>query len=139
VEVQYDVYINVGLGTGTREQQLTMLSMILQKQEQLLGTPLGQSLVGIEQYRSVLGRFIESAGFADSAEFFREVSPEQLEQMQQQTGAQTDPQTQALMAQVQAQIQSEQAKAQADIQLQQQKAQADIANSRGRRRLRLSS
>jgi hypothetical protein len=30
---QYDVYINVGLGTGTREQQLTMLSMILQKQE----------------------------------------------------------------------------------------------------------
>jgi hypothetical protein len=32
---QYDVYINVGLGTGTREQQLTMLSMILQKQEAL--------------------------------------------------------------------------------------------------------
>jgi hypothetical protein len=63
---QYDVYINVGLGTGTREQQLTMLSMILQKQEALLGTPIGQALVGIEQYRSVLGRFIESAGFADS-------------------------------------------------------------------------
>jgi hypothetical protein len=40
---QYDVYINVGLGTGTREQQLTMLSMILQKQEALLGTPIGQA------------------------------------------------------------------------------------------------
>ena len=124
---QYDVYINVGLGTGTREQQLAMLSMILQKQEQLLGTPgIGQALVGIEQYRAVLGRFIESAGFADSAEFFREVSPEQLQQMQQQAGAQADPQAQALMAQVQAQIQAEQARAQADIQLQQQKAQADI-------------
>jgi hypothetical protein len=128
---QYDIYINVGLGTGTREQQLAMLSMILQKQEALLGTPgIGQALVGIEQYRSVLGRFIESAGFADSAEFFREISPEQLQQMQQQTGAQTDPQTQALMAQVQAQIQSEQAKAQADIQLAQAKAQADIALQR---------
>jgi len=128
---QYDIYINVGLGTGTREQQLAMLSMILQKQEALLGTPgIGQALVGIEQYRSVLGRFIESAGFADSAEFFREISPEQLQQMQQQAGAQTDPQAQALMAQVQANIQAEQAKAQADIQLQQQKAQADIALQR---------
>ena len=123
---QYDVHINVGLGTGTREQQLTMLSMILQKQEQLLGTPLGQTLVGIEQYRSVLGRFIESAGFADSSEFFREVSPEQLQQMQQQNAPQTDPQTQALMAQMQAQIQADQARAQSDIQVQQAKAQADI-------------
>ena len=128
---QYDIYINVGLGTGTREQQLAMLSMVLQKQEQLLGTPgIGQALVGIEQYRSVLGRFIESAGFADSAEFFREVSPEQLQQMQQQAGAQADPQAQALMAQVQAQIQAAQAKLQADIQLEQAKAQADIALQR---------
>jgi hypothetical protein len=123
---QYDVYINVGLGTGTREQQLTMLSMILQKQEQLLGTPIGQTLVGIEQYRSVLGRFIESAGFADSAEFFREVTPEQLQQMQQQNAPQADPQTQAIMAQMQAQIQADQARAQSDIQVQQAKAQADI-------------
>jgi hypothetical protein len=128
---QYDVYINVGLGTGSREQQLAMLSMVLQKQEQLLGTPgIGQALVGIEQYRSVLGRFVESAGFADSAEFFREVSPEQLQQMQQQAGAQGDPQAQAMMAQVQAQIQAAQAKLQADIQLEQQKAQADIALQR---------
>jgi hypothetical protein len=123
---QYDIHINVGLGTGTREQQLTMLSMILQKQEALLGTPLGQTLVGIEQYRSVLGRFIESAGFADSSEFFREVSPEQLQQMQQQNALQTDPQTQAIMAQMQAQIQADQARAQSDIQVQQAKAQADI-------------
>jgi hypothetical protein len=128
---QYDIYINVGLGTGTREQQLTMLSMILQKQEQLLGTPgIGQALVGIEQYRSALGRFVESAGFASADEFFREVSPEQLQQMQQQAGAQGNPQAEMLMAQVQAQIQSEQAKAQADIQLAQQKAQADIALQR---------
>jgi hypothetical protein len=96
----------------------------------LLGTPIGQALVGIEQYRSVLGRFIESAGFADSAEFFREVSPEQLQQMQQQNAPQTDPQAQALMAQVQAQIQSEQARAQSEIAIQQQKAQADIALQR---------
>jgi hypothetical protein len=128
---QYDVYINVGLGTGTREQQLTMLSMILQKQEQLLGTPgIGQALVGIEQYRSALGRFVESAGFNSADEFFREITPEQLQQIQQQAGAQGNPQAEMMMAQVQAQIQSEQAKAQADIQLQQQKAQADIALQR---------
>jgi len=124
---QYDVYINVGLGTGTREQQLTMLSMILQKQEQLLGTPgIGQALVGIEQYRSALGRFVESAGFNSADEFFREITPEQLQQIQQQAGAQGNPQAEMMMAQVQAQIQSEQARAQSEIAIQQQKAQADI-------------
>jgi hypothetical protein len=63
------------------------------------------------------------------AEFFREVSPEQLQQMQQQNAPQTDPQAQALIAQVQAQIQSDQARAQSEIAIQQQKAQADIATT----------
>ena len=130
---QYDVRINVGLGTGTREQQLAMLAMVLQKQEQLLGSgALGQALVGVSQYRSALGRFVEAAGFVDSAEFFRELPPEAEQAMAAQAGQQQqpDPATQALMAQTQAQVQASQAKAQADIQVQQMKAQAEIQLAR---------
>ena len=123
----YDVTVNVGLGTGNRQEQMAMLAMVLQKQEQLLGTGIGQTLVGLTQYRSTLGRFIESAGFRDSNEFFREVTPEIEQalaaQAQQQ---QPDPNMQAMMAQLQAQIQADQARAQNEIQISQAKAQADI-------------
>jgi hypothetical protein len=131
-KTQYDVRVNVGLGTGTREQQLSMLAMVLQKQEQLLGSgALGQALVGASQYRSTLGRFVEAAGFVDSAEFFRELPPEAEQAMAAQAEQPPqDPATQAIIAQTQAQVQAAQAKAQADIQVQQMKAQADIELAR---------
>jgi F0F1-type ATP synthase membrane subunit b/b' len=129
---QYDVSINVGLGTGNRQEQMAMLAMVLQKQEQIIGTQgVSGPLVGLSQYRSTLGRFIESAGFKDSTEFFREVTPEIEQQIAQASSQpQQDPNMQAIMAQVQAQIQADQARAQSDIQVQQAKAEADIALQR---------
>jgi hypothetical protein len=127
-KTQYDIQINVGLGTGTREQQLAMLAMVLQKQEQLIGQQgVSGPLVGLSQYRSTLGRFVEAAGFVDSAEFFREITPEVEQQVAQAASQpQASPEAQAIMAQMEAQMQAAQAKAQADIQVQQMKAQADI-------------
>ena len=129
---EYDVSVNVGLGTGNRQEQMAMLAMVLQKQEQILGTQgVSGPLVGLSQYRSTLGRFIESAGFKDSSEFFREISPEIEQQMAQAASQQPqDPNAQLLAQQVQAQIQADQARAQSDIQVQQAKAQADIALQR---------
>ena len=126
---QYDVTVNVGLGTGNRQEQAAMLGMILQKQEQILGQyGPANPLVSIGQYRSTLGRFIEAAGFKDSNRFFREITPEldaQLSQpAPQQQGA--DPMAQAIMAQTQAQIQAMMAKAEADIEAKRMKAMADI-------------
>lgn len=129
---EYDVSVNVGLGTGNRQEQMAMLSMVLQKQEQIIGQygPTNP-MVGVAQYRSTLGRFIESGGFKDSNEFFREITPEVEQQIAQATSQQgQDPAMGAVMAQVQAQIQADQARAQADIQTQQAKAQADIALQR---------
>jgi hypothetical protein len=129
---QYDVTVNVGLGTGNRQEQMAMLSMILQKQEQIIGQyGINNPLVGLGQYRATVGRFIESAGFKDSAEFFREVTPEVEAQVSQAASQpKQDPNGQMIMAQVQAQIQAAQAKAQSDIQVQQAKAQADIQLAR---------
>ena len=73
----YDVSISVGLGTGNKDQQMAMSAMVLQKQEQILGTQgFSNPLVTVGQYRNTLGRFIEAAGYKDSNEFFKEITPE---------------------------------------------------------------
>jgi hypothetical protein len=126
---QYDVSINVGLGAGNRQEQMAMLSMVLAKQEQLIGQyGPANPYVSPAQYRGTLGRMVEIAGFKDSAEFYKAITPEQDQALsnpppQQQ---QMPPDIQALMAKTQAEIQANQAKAQADLQMQQQQMQIDM-------------
>jgi hypothetical protein len=129
-KTNYDVSINVGLGTGNKDQQMAMAAMVLQKQEQILSTQgFANPLVTVGQYRNTLGRFIEAAGYKDSNEFFKEISPEldaAISQPQPPQQAPVDPAVQAYMAQTQAQIQGEQAKLQAKIEADRIKAAADI-------------
>lgn len=126
---QYDVSINVGLGSGNRQEQMAMLSMVLAKQEQLIAQyGPANPYVSPAQYRSTLGRMVEVAGFKDSSEFYKPITPEQDQALsnpppQQQ---QMPPEVQALMAKTQADIQANQAKAQADLQLQTQKMEAEM-------------
>jgi len=126
---QYDVSINVGLGAGNRQEQMAMLSMVLAKQEQLIAQyGPANPYVSPAQYRGTLGRMVEIAGFKDSAEFYKAITPEQDQMLsnpppQEQ---QMPPEIQALMAKTQAEIQANQAKAQADLQMQQQQMQIDM-------------
>ena len=126
---QYDVDINVGLGAGNRQEQMAMLNMVLAKQEQVLGQ-MGPAnpLVSMGQYRNTLGRMVEAAGFKDSAEFYKPITPEQDQALAnpQPQQPQMPPEVQAYMAKTQADIQAQQMKAEADIQLAQQKAMADL-------------
>ena len=126
---QYDVSINVGLGAGNRQEQMAMLSMVLAKQEQLIAQyGPANPYVSPAQYRGTLGRMVEIAGFKDSAEFYKAITPEQDQALsnpppQEQ---QMPPEIQALMARTQAEIQANKQKAQADIQLKQQQMQIDM-------------
>ena len=126
---QYDVDINVGLGAGNRQEQMAMLNMVLAKQEQVLQS-MGPAnpLVSMGQYRNTLGRMVEAAGFKDSAEFYKPITPEQDQALAnpQPQEPQMPPEVQAYMAKTQADIQAQQMKAQADIELAQQKAIADL-------------
>jgi GrpB-like predicted nucleotidyltransferase (UPF0157 family) len=127
---QYDVSINVGLGAGNRQEQMAMLSMVLAKQEQLMGQfGPANPYVSPAQYRGTLGRMVEIAGFKDSAEFYKAITPEQDQMLSNPPPQQQPPmppEVQALMARTQAEIQASQAKAQADMQLQQQQQQIDM-------------
>lgn len=128
---QYDVSISVGLGTGSKTEQMTMLQMVMAKQEQILQAyGPANPLVSVGQYRQTLGRFIEAAGFKDSTEFFKDIPPEVDQQLSNPPPQQQPNPMDAMMAQAQAQIQIEQQKAMAAIETQRMKAQADITLAR---------
>ena len=111
---QYDVSVNVGLGSGDREQKLAMLQMILAKQEQIL-TQFGPSnpLVSVAQYRDTLARLIESAGFKDASTFLNEITPEVNAQLSQPQPPAPD--VQAEMTQMLAQVEREKNEARSQI------------------------
>lgn len=108
-DASMDVSVNVGLGTGTAEDKINMLSQVAQKQEQII-LQLGPSnpLVNLTQYGNTLRKMVELYGFKDSSRFFSTPPPDWQPPAPAQP--QADPQQQAalLLAQV------EREKAQAD-------------------------
>jgi hypothetical protein len=124
---EYDISINVGLGTGNKDQQMAMLAMVLDKQEKILqGYGPANPLVSVGQYRATLGRMIEAAGYKDSSEFFKEVTPEIEQAIAQPQPPQPDPAMQALIEQSRVQLEIAREKAMNDIALARQKAEAQI-------------
>lgn len=111
---QYDVSINVGLGSGDREQKLAMLQMIIAKQEQILQS-YGPSnpLVSVRQYRDSMARLIEAAGFKDASVFMSEITPEVEAQIAQPK--EPPPDMQAEMAKMLAQVEREKTEAKSQI------------------------
>jgi hypothetical protein len=111
---EYDISINVGLGSGDRDQKLAMLQMILAKQEQIL-QQFGPSnpLVSVGQYRTTLAKFIESAGFKDANAFLNEITPEQDAALAQPQPP--SPDAQAEVAQMLANVEREKIAAKSQI------------------------
>ena len=127
---EYDVAINVGLGSGDREQKLAMLQMILAKQEQIL-TQFGPSnpLVSVAQYRDTLARLIESAGFKDANAFLNEIPPELNAQLSQPQPPSPDQQAEATKIFAEVEREKTQAKAEieaAKLQLERQSLEAEF-------------
>ena len=131
---QYDLSISVGLGTGNKQEQMAMLQMVMSKQEQIIQQyGAANPLVTVGQYRTTLSKFIEAAGFSDTSQFFKEITPEMDQQLSNpppQEQQQPDPAVQAMIQQSQAQIQIAQQKAMADVEANKQKAIADIQLAR---------
>ena len=74
---EYNVTVNVGLGTGSKTEQLGVMQMVLQKQEQMLQQyGLANPLVSIKQYRDTLAKFVNMAGFKDESGFIKDLSEE---------------------------------------------------------------
>ena len=111
----YDVSINVGLGNGTKDEKVSMLGMVLAKQEQILQQyGLSNPLVTLKQYRETLAKFINASGYKDDIAFLNEITEEQSQQLAQQDAQsdKTPPEVKAAQAvaeaeQMKAQLQAE--------------------------------
>jgi hypothetical protein len=115
---EYNITVNVGLGTGSKQEQLATMQMILDKQEQII-TQYGLSnpLVNLKQYRDTLAKFVQMAGFKDDSQFLMEVTEEQAQQLAQQQAEnpKTDPNTEA--AKILAQVEREKAELRAQTEM----------------------
>lgn len=126
-ENQYNISINVGLGTGDQRQQMALLQMVMAKQEEIIkGYGTSNPLVSVGQYRNALEKFIELSGYKDAKQFFREIPPEIDQALSQPKPKQPDPLVSAAMQQAQAQLMLNQQKAEADIALKREKMMADL-------------
>ena len=129
---QYGISINVGLGNGSRTDQLATLQMILSKQEQIIqGYGLSNPVVDIKQYRDTLARMIHMAGFKDASSFLKDISPEQNTQLSQPKEPQPDSNVQA--TQILAQVEREKAQLRAQTEsakLELERQQMELDNAR---------
>jgi hypothetical protein len=118
---EMDCTVNTGLGTGNRDRDMMMLSVILQSQYALAAAAVqnGQGAIALEMLPKIvqtLTKQAEAAGIKNGDDYYVEFSDEKLQQMAQiASQPQPDPKMQAEMAK----MQLEQQKLQADVQLRQ--------------------
>lgn len=121
-KTRHDMTVNVGLGTGNKDQQLMHIQTILAAQMQAM--QIGNGVVNPKNIYNALIKLTQNAGFKHPDEFWTDPStqppqpppppPEvQVEQMR----------LQAKQQEMQVKMQSEQAKMQQELQLKQQELQ----------------
>lgn len=100
-DAEMDVVVNVGLGLGDRTEKVAVLSQIAMKQEEALKTLGPQNpLVDLQQYRTTLGKILEHAGIKDTETYWKQVTPEAVQQMQQQMAQNQKPDPAQILAEV---------------------------------------
>lgn len=106
----YDVSITVGLGTGTKQEQVGTLQMLAQMQQQIVNMQNGVQgpLVNLENVYNVLSKLTDAMGYKSAEPFFTD--PKMAQQPPQQ------------------QPHPDQLKAQAEIERKNQQAEMDRQN-----------
>ena len=132
---EFDVVVQVGLGTADDEQKIAFLTQIAGKQEQILmQMGVNNPVVSMSQYVNTLRSIAEIGGFKDADQFFN--SPQQIQMLEQQMmqGQQAGPspeqqQMEADMAlkreRMMLEIQLEREKMQAELELRRQELEAE--------------
>lgn len=129
---EYDWNINVGLGTGTKDQQMAHLSNIVGLQMQVAQSPYAQ-LVPPKTVWNAAAKLVNNAGFKDPEQFFKD--PSKPPEVDPQTGQPTEapwpppPGPPPEIQKAQMQIQADQQKFQAQAQMDQQKMGMEQANA----------
>ena len=129
----FDLVVNVGIGTGRHEERMVALGQVIQMQLQAwsMGGPQN-GLVGLTNIRNALADAAMLGGLTNPDRYFKPMNPQIEQQLMQQAAqaAQGQQQNDPTKAFMQVEMAKVQQKAQADVQKAQiaaQKAQADTA------------
>jgi hypothetical protein len=106
-----DMIVNIALGRGSDAQRAAFLLQILGLQKEAIEKyGPNNPLVSLEQMRGTLADITKLAGYMDPAKFWKEISPESVDQFMQQMQQSNDkPDPAEILAQIESQ------KTQADI------------------------
>jgi hypothetical protein len=123
---EFDVVVQVGLGTADDEQKIAFLTQIAAKQEQIL-MQLGPNnpAVSMAQYVNTLRSIAEIGGFKDADQFFN--SPQQIQMAQQQMAQQPQQDANATeMAKLQQEMALKRERMMMELQLEREKMEAEL-------------
>lgn len=125
-----DVVPNVGLGGGTNAEKVALLTMIAQKQEQIIMTAgVNNPLVTPKQYFNTLSKLIECGGFKDPGAHFTDPdSDEAKERMANAPPPAPDPK----VVEAETRLKLDQQKAESASEMAREKAVAELTLARER-------
>lgn len=122
--VDMDCIVNVGLGAGTRERDMSVLQIVLGLQEKILATiGADNPYVKPEQLYNTLEKITETAGFPSADPYFTKPDPEDVQRIMAAKSEKPD----AAIMKVQMQAQLDQQKAQHQVEIERAQMQADLA------------
>ena len=118
-DANMDVIVNVGVGDGTLEDRINVLSQVAMRQEMLIKeTGPNNPIVSLPQYTNTLTKMLQLAGIKDSQNYFSQLPVD----FQLPEPPPPKPSPEEVLAQVQAQsIQADIEKKAAELDLQRQK------------------
>lgn len=122
---QYDMSINVGIGTGDEMQQSAFLQQIAQAQAMVAGSPLMGKLLTPKNIYNLQAKLAENAGFKNPGEFWTDPDTVPPQEPQQPP---PDPRVEIEKAKLQNDVH----KTQAEMQMNAQKSQAEMQAERER-------
>lgn len=122
---EYDMTVNVGLGTGNKDQQMAHLQALTQDLAGIAQSPFGPELVDSDKVFNLFKKKCELTGFKDATKFMNDPSAIPPEKQQQLAQQKQQPPPEIMKAQMQ--IQADQQTHQADMQFKGQEAQATMA------------
>ncbi len=142
---QYDMTINVGLGSGDRDVQMAMLSNILGQQMSMIQGGLGGVLVDERKLYTTLTKMVETSGYQNTQDFW--INPDQASKTVEQKkseasqAAQMQFEMQKQMAAFNAELalKLEQAKGQMSLEAKRIEAQLKISEQRGQLELQATN
>jgi hypothetical protein len=119
-DVSMDVIVNVGVGDGTLEERMAMLTQVATRQEMILQSYGPENpVVTLPQYTNTLTKLLQLAGFKDAQNYFNQL-PADFQMPQNEEPPKPTPEE--MLTQVQAQaIQADIQKKAAELELEREK------------------